>query len=248
MTDFFVFAGGNYKQGVDDGEIRKPLNPMELQVIHRDPDLPHSQLDNAITGHFHMSKYDMLDPLAVDDQIYIAIVPDATVYRGMWFLPQDSYPGLTFDAELVDATEVHALYCAKSPTSTAKVYGPTLELDLNHGLGDATCDAITKSELWGTPTSDYRDPDAFQGGLFTDPFLAGLHKAMYLRLTVTAVPSAAPSTSNCNGCSGEIGLPYMQWGLIIDDIGVLKQQIADYCNCTLKFCAGCGEKPCDDNC
>lgn len=248
MTDYYIFDGGNYKRGIDDGHIRKPLNPQELSAIHRDPDVPHSQLDNAITGHLHLSQYDF--DLVVDDNIYIAIVPDAMVYRGMWFLPQDSYPGMKFDAALIDGNSVHELYCASKDTADAKVCSPVLEVCLDDGLGDATCDAVSKAELWGKDWLDYRNPDAFQGGLFEEPFLAGLHKAMYLRLTVTALPKPEdiPNDDQCGSCDTPIGLPYIQWGLIVDDIGVLKQQIADFCNCEKKFCAGCGEKPCEDNC
>jgi hypothetical protein len=248
MTDYYLFDGGNYKRGIDDGHIRKPLNPAELQVVHRDPDVPHTQLDNAITGQFHMDKFDnMLSKLAVDDAIYLAILPDATVYRGLWFLPQTSYPDLDFEAQLVDATEVHGLYCEGKPTTTATTYGPKLDVTLDAGLGDATCDAISKQDLWGGELTDYRNPAAFQGGLFEDQFLAGLHKAMYLRLTITSVP-ASPVAKNCKSCKESTGMPLLQWGVIIDDIGVFKQFIADYCNCEKKFCAGCGEKPCDDNC
>ena len=246
MKNHFLFHGGNYKSNIDDGEIRQPLSPIELLSIHRDPDVPHEKLDNAITGHLHMAKYDYLKDLAVDDCIFLAVLPDVTGYRGMWALIQDGYPEMEGELQLVNATEIHELHCAGDDLNRATTYGTALEVCLAEGLGVDPCGLQDTIDFEGGTLEDHHNPNAFCGGYFAAPMLAGVGQALYLRLKITKMPEEAPT--DCGQCGADIGLPYFQWGVIIDDLGAIKTMVPDFCRCQTKICAGCGESPCDNNC
>ena len=69
-----------------------------------------------------------------------------------------------------------------------------------------------------------------------NPYMAGLGGALYLRMTVLEV---GDQDTLCDSCNKDVG--QFQYGVIIDDIGVQKQRIADYCVCKMPICAGCNK-------
>ena len=243
MADIFLFDGGFYKRGEDDGRLRVPLKPgLESQTIQYDPEL---QIDapNAFGGTLPMAKYaDIFGGLAVGDSIYIHLIPDAINVRGWWFLPQESLNGMTADFDLVSIEEVSMAIDGGALGSTVAGYMPTQAVDFSNGLGDASYDAHLQSGMNGDTFLDYRNPAAMQGGNYATPKMLMIGEAAYIRLTITALPVAAEEDgcgSSCNSCGSEVNWPTIQYGILGDRLCIAKNLVKNYCSCNAPICAGC---------
>ena len=237
--DLFLFDGGEYKRGEDDGRVRVPLDCIEAQKVHLDPELGTT---NANVGTLMMSKYPELDNLSAGDRVYIQVLPDAMLYKGIWVMPGDAYQGMKFALDLVDVCEVSLAYEAGDDLGSVPTYlGEALIADADVGLGDATDDACTKPQIYGGTFTDYRDVSAFQSLLFKAPNIAPVGHALYLRMTILEMPEEQPET-DCSHCGSDYGLPEIQHGVIFDNLGVDPHRIGLFCRCRERICAGdCGK-------
>lgn len=233
MAAIFLFHGGNYKRGVDDERLRIPLTKPEIDEVFYDPEVP-SDTDNSIATELNMNRYaDMFCKLAVDDEIFVGLVPDAAVYRGLWLLAFTCAEGFTVDIDLIKCQDViDAIEAGNDGTGLTPVNPAPLQFDFTNCVGDATCDAVTKAALpYGKDYEDYRNDEGMKALLF-DPMFAKLGGAMYIRLKVTALGdvNADPAQNCCNSCKSP-RYPKFQVGAIYDRLCADKQRHQRYCNC-----------------
>jgi len=232
--DYFLFDGGTYKRGVDDGRYRIPLNLEEIHEVFRDPEVP-GTTDNAITGRIHLSGFDEFAQAGVGDHFYLQILPDVTGYRGITCLVQDAYPGYNFTLDLVRAADVYNSIQANQPTDNLAIIGDPLSVAMADGVGNSPRDATYLAKLHGDTFQDHRNSNGFFGGYFQSPVIMGIGSALYIRMTITAVPSVAVPTT-CGSCSEPYGLGEIQYSVLIDDLGIDKTRIKNYCTCNARIC------------
>lgn len=243
MADIFLFDGGFYKRGEDDGRIRVPLTSgLESQTIMYDPELQ-ADAQSSIGGELVMKKYtDIFDSLAVGDSVYIHLVPDAMGVRGWWACPQDPVAGFKVDMDIVSIQEVDAAIKAGDLGSTVAGLVPKMEIDFTTGLGDAAMDAHYRAHQNHGAFVDYRHPEAHVGGYYAAPVLLTVGMAAYIRLTVTALPDPVVHdgcSDTCSSCGGGAGWPRFQYGLLVDRTCFSKNEARTYCACDDAICAGC---------
>lgn len=235
--DIFIFDGGPYKEGLDDGAIRVPLTCTELHKIMRDDQLPTSgSLDNSVHHRLVLNNLiGEIGPLSVGDRLYVMVLPDALGYRGILAMPETCLDGFEVTLQLVNACEVYQLLNdPNGDPADATTYGSALEVDYGVGLGDAMCDAEQKAQFAGGVWSDYRNPMALQGGYFQTPFIAGIGKALYMRMTIDEIPDLG---GDCPGCQDDLKIPHMQIAAIVDDPGITTNIIQDrFCDTRGQMC------------
>lgn len=242
----FLFDGGNYKRGVDSGRLRTPLTPQEAEMVFYDPELP-GDSDNTIGTELNMVKYASdLCELAVGDEIFVGVVPDAAWYRGLWMMSFDSLPGFEVNLDLVSVADVYQAWLDNDGDATGVAAFNTpagqLQYDFANGLGDATKDACDQVALYGGQESDYRNNAALVSSPFASTLAAGLGQALYFRLTITAVPGEfEPGADCCNTCGDGDRLPTFQVGAVYDRLCADKQRTRVYCNCPDQLCGGCDQ-------
>jgi len=244
MSTFFLFNGGNYKRNLDDGRIRVPLTTSEAEQVFFDPALTGQVDGNSHRTELALNAYsDYLSSLAVGDEIFVAVFPDAAVYRGLWMGSYSALAGMTADAELVSVTDVCDAYVANDgdASGVAAFAGtPTISYDFGNGMMNSTKDAEQQACLYDGDASDFRNNDALVYEGIIPPVPALLGQALYLRLTITAVPATLGDGGCCGSC-GEGQLPIFAAGIIADEICFDKQKITNTCNCpeTLGDCNTC---------
>ena len=243
MADIFLFDGGFYKRGTDDGRIRVPLKSgLESQTIMYDPELQ-ADAQSSLGGVIHMGKYaDIFDNLAVGDAVYVHLVPDAMGVRGHWAASQDSIPGFTVDFDIVSIQDVDAAIDAGNLGSTVAGLTPAVPYDFSIGIGDAAYDAHLQGAMHNAPFTDYRNPAAVQAGYYATPVMLGVGQSAYMRFVITALPTAVVDdgcSTSCNTCGGKTGWPMLQYGLVVDRLCFAKNLVRNYCNCNDPICAGC---------
>ena len=189
MADIFLFDGGFYKRGEDDGRIRVPLTAgLESQTIMYDPELQ-ADAQASLGGLLPMKKYaDIFDSLAVGDSVYIHLVPDAMGVRGWWAAPQDPVAGFKVDMDIVSIQQVDTAIKAGNLGATVAGYVPKMEIDFTNGLGDAAMDAHYRAHQNEGKFTDFRHPEAHVGGYYDTSVLLTVGMSAYIRLTVTALP------------------------------------------------------------
>jgi len=245
MRSLFLFNGGMYKRGVDSGRLRVPLTTEEAELVFADPELPGNHLDNTISTELNMKKYaSELCNLAVGDELFVGLIPDASVIRGLWMLSFDALPGFTVTADLVSVKDVWAAYEANDgdatgvPRAYAAVSG-LLSYDFTNGLGHSTKDATALAALYGGVYTDYRNNDALVASRYVTPQVTLLGESMYIRLIVTATPSEPLSDTGCCSACNEDNVPTFQVGAWYDQLCADKQRVRKYCNCPRALCGGC---------
>ena len=243
MADIFLFDGGWYKRGEDDGRIRVPLKQgRESQTIMYDPELQ-ADAQSSIGGELPMKKYaDIFDGLAIGDSIYIHLVPDAMGVRGWWAAPQDAVAGFKVDMDVVSVESVYKAIQAGNLGATVAGLVPKQEIDFTNGLGDAPLDAEYRAHQNEGKYVDYRNPAAHVGGYYDTPVLLTVGNAGYIRLTVTALADTVVEDGceqTCSSCGSAKGWPRFQYGLIVDRTCFSKQEARTYCACDDPICAGC---------
>ena len=248
MATYFLFDGGNYKRGIDDGRVRVPLTPEEASMVFHDPEVPGIHAPTSIGTVFNMNSYASdLCNLAVGDEIMVGLVPDAAVYRYMWASFNEKFPGLEFTVDLVSVLDVWDEYVTPTGNPVPGA-GGSLSLDGNANyIGQATYDAVQLAKLYGDTWGDYRNTTGngtVVGPVEANPgdgqVIANLGEAYYMRLTVTAVPANYTASDGCCSTCGSDALPTLQVGAIFDSLCVNKQIVKRTCNCSQKLCdEGC---------
>lgn len=246
MADIFLFDGGMYKRGEDDGRIRVPLTAgLESQSIMYDPELQ-ADAQAGLGGVLHMNKYSQLmDGLAVGDQVYIHIVPDAMGVRGYWFAPQDPLAGFTADFDVVSIQDIDAAIKAGNLGNTVAGYTPAISVDFTNGLGDAAYDAHLQAEMHSSTFTSFRNPAAHVSDYYAAPVMLRVGMASYIRMTVTALPDPIVEDgceSSCSSCGGGLGWPMLHYGLVVDRTCFSKNEARTYCSCNEPICPGCDSK------
>jgi len=240
----FLFDGGEYKRGTDDGRSRVPLTTTEAQMIFYDPELP-GDTDNSIGAELNMQKYSSeFCDLAVGDEIFVGVVPDAAVYRGLWMMSFDAIAGLQMDLDLVSVSDVYNAHLLGDATGVAAWDAAALSYDFADGVGQATKDTYQQLELHGGVYADYRNNDAVVGVNLAAPKIALLGEALYLRLTVTENDSTVGDSSCCSTCLKDTN-PTFQVGAVYDRMCVDKQRVRNFCNCPVEIC---DDDPCTIGC
>lgn len=234
MSAIFLFNGGTYKYNVDDGRLRVPLTLPEIDSVVYDPEHP-ADTDNSIGTEINLNQYkDILCDLAVGDKIFIGLVPDAVLVRGLWNLTFKGVDGFTGDLSLVMATDVLADIEAGSDGSAAADAITAMSIDFADYIGDAPCDAVTTSNLpWMADYDDesIRNPDALTASILETPVFLKLRQACYIVLTVTALPTTdAADSACCNNCNA-VTYPHFQAGVIYDRLCADKLRRKRACNC-----------------
>ena len=225
----FLFNGGNYKIDQDDGRERIPLNPAEAEMVFLDPEL----LGETGTSHgaeLNMSEYaHLFCDLAVGDEIFMGLLPDAAFYRGTWLHMYNKVPGFEVCIDLVPVVDVWDAHEAGNACGVAPLAGTVPQVgDFTDGVCQATKDACSKAELWGTEHTDYRNND----GQVATPYPAvhaGLGKSLYIRLTVKALGDLGTSgDKKCSKCKGD-SYPSFKAGAILDTVCGDKQRVTAPC-------------------
>jgi len=196
----FLFNGGNYKLDQDDGRERIPLNPHEAEMLFVDPAFL------SETGTSHGAEIDLkyfascLCDAAVGDEIFIGVLPDSAMYRGIWAHAYNAVPGFTVDVDLVPIKDVWDAYEAGDACGVAPLAGAeTQALDFTDGVGHSTKDACQLAGLWEKDEAqweNYRNNDGQVATPF-DPVHAGLGQSLYIRLTITALGNLGNSGEAC---------------------------------------------------
>lgn len=238
----FLFNGGNYKIFTDDGRLRVPLTQEELDMVFYDPEVP-NDTDNSIGTELDMGVWkEALCDLEVDDEIFLALVPDATLVRGLWAMSFDAIDGFTVEFDLIQGSLVaENMLTGDGLALGLATSGSTLAYDFTNGLGDATCDAVTKAGLpWGSGVyGDYRNPEALQGEIFDPALFLKLGMAMYIRMKVVALGDLNGGDGGCCNKCNKPTWPTFQIGAIYDRLCADKQRTKKFCNCDLPCgCAG----------
>lgn len=245
MRSLFLFNGGMYKRGVDSGRLRVPLTTEEAELVFADPELPGNYLDNTISTELNMKKYaSELCNLAVGDELFVGLIPDASVIRGLWMLSFDALPGFTVTADLVSVKDVWTAYEDNDGDATGvpRAYAAAsalLSYDFTNGLGHSTKDAVALAGLYGGVYTDYRNNDALVASRYATPQVTLLGESMYIRLIVTAIPTEPLSDTGCCSACNEDNVPTFQVGAWYDQLCADKQRVRKYCNCPRSLCGGC---------
>jgi len=233
--NYFIEKNGLEEFGKD--KIRKvPMNPANL--------VKHSQYqydtDNSIGVDINFNDFEEIFPLEVGDCIFAEIMPDDTLYRGLWALSGDSL-GYKFDIELVDAIDVWAAHCLGNEVCEVPKSGATLAFDMGECIGDATSVALSESETCAGWLEN-RNVNALQSKIFpiAAQFIAGANHAQYIRLKVTEVP--ADDEDDCDRC----GLPCIQIGAVVDKLCVKSDLISNKCRVCQQ--STCQDEDCNDKC
>ncbi len=247
MTVRYLFDGGYYKRGIDNGRDRVPLTPSEAAMVFYDPEVP-GDTDNSIGTEFNMAKWaSHLCNLAVGDELLIGLAPDAAWYRGLWMASYDAVPGLEVTLDLVSVNDIYDAWLADGdPSGVTGFYtaaSGSIDYDFADGLGQATKDACYLAELHGGTESDYRNEDALVMSPFASTRPATLGQSLYFRLTVTAVAGENTETGCCSDC-GNVNQPTFVVGALYDRTCFDKQRVRKFCNCPSSGC-GCDEGDCD---
>lgn len=242
----FLFDGGNYKRGTDDERIRVPLAPHEIDLVFYDPHVPYDT-DNSIRTELNMAEYaDMFCQLTVGDEIYVGIVPDAALYRGIWAMGFNVVKDFEVEFDLVRMRDVWNAMAAggnlKGIRPAPMQNGPfKLPYTFSDGVGYNTPNAMTMAKLpWSTGSyDDYRNNDALKFAPIDPSFFAQLGEAMYIRMTVKKMGefSAVDPDGCCNKCHKK-KFPVFQVGCVYDRLCVDKQRWVKYCNCDFSLCRG----------
>lgn len=234
--DYFLFNGGPYKHNVDDGQIRKPLNCAEVQLLEHDPEVP-GDTDNSVGGTFDLAKFpDVASKLKVDDALYVQIIPDATIIRGLWAMAGSAYNGFKFELELVDACKVYEAIKAGNLGTTVGAVASPLVYDAADGLGCSIIDAVSHAAVEDRENcdgwKDHRNTDALQFNVFpmTSWVKAGIGQAFYIRMIIKELPDPLPD-NQCKEC-GLDTWPEIQLGAFTDKVCVEKNRIKRACVCT----------------
>lgn len=243
MSAIFLFDGGNYKRGEDDGRIRVPLTPQEASMVFYDPEVP-ADTDNSIGSELNMARYAKLFcGLEVGDEIFFGLAPDTAFYRGLWMMSFDPIPGFQVKLDLVSVPDVYAQFKATGDATGVTPFNTaagTLEYDFSNGLGEATCDAVDLAGLYGGEWTDYRNQDAWVAKTFASNRIANLGQALYMRLTVVAIGefgTNADGEACCNTCNNP-KYPTFQAGALYDRTCTDKQRVRNFCNCPEMLCGG----------
>lgn len=237
MAAIYLFNGANYKRGIDDGRLRVPLTLPEIDAIVYDPEVP-NDTDNSIGTEINLNQYsDILCDLAAGDQIFIGLVPDATLIRGIWSLTFQGVEGFAGDIDLVKCTDVLDDIEADGDGSAAAMYLGTHAIPLDKTLGNPPCGmGVVAAELpWiagddGYESTEVRDPEAFAATVIEPTYLL-LREACYIRLTVTAIPEEADTDSDCCLSCTEVTYPHFQVGITYDRTCADKLRNRRWCNC-----------------
>jgi len=237
----FLFDGGNYKRRIDSGRVRVPLTPQEAEIVFYDPEIP-ADSDNSIGTELNMVKYaSQFCNLEVGDELFIGLVPDAVLLRGIWMMSFDSLVGFQADYDLVSVVDVYNQWLANNGDATG-VPGfyldasGTISYDFAEGLGQSTKDANDIVELYGGVPGDYRNNSALVISPYTDPVPLLLSQSLYMRLTVTGLPADGINEEGCCNSCDNPQLPTFQLGAIYDRLCVDKQRVRKYCNCPQRLC------------
>ena len=241
----FLFYGGNYKRNIDDHRIRVPLTPVEIDSLVYDPHVP-LDTDNSISTELDMGEFaDLFCDLKKDDEIYIGVLPDACVYRGVWAMSFNAVKDFQVKFDLVRMRDVHNALVQGNPLKALPAVPNTaaLNYDFSDGLGDAPEDALTKSKLpYGGKYDTYRNNAALKFAAITPGFFTALGEAMYIRMTIVKVGDAGKTDEgNCCSC-GKPKFPVFQVGCLYDRLCAEKTRHQRYCDCDRGPCAG----GCDD--
>lgn len=243
-TPYLLFNGGNYKRGIDDWRVRIPLNEKEIDEVFYDPDVP-NDTDNSIGSEFNMSEFEELFcNLEVGDELYLVLLPDACIYRGLWAMAFNPVKGFTVRFDCVRARDLYNAWVGgQSMKGLPAVAGTaSLDYDFSDGLGFDSWTAETNAKTpWAAGDYNYyRNNAALKWAGFDTQFFAALGEAMYIRMTVTAVGEAGTSDPGVCCTCGKPKFPVFQIGAIYDRMCADKQRHVKYCNCH--------EIPCRNGC
>ena len=243
-TPYLLFHGGNYKRGIDDWRIRVPLNEKEIDEVFYDPDVP-NDTDNSIASEFNMAEFEELFcNLVVGDELYLVLLPDACIYRGLWAMAFNPVKGFTARFDCVRARDLYNAWVGgQSMKGLPAVAGTaSLDYDFSDGLGFDSWTAETNAKTpWDVGDYNYyRNNAALKWAGFDTQFFAALGEAMYIRMTITAVGEAGTSDPGVCCTCGKPKFPVFQIGAIYDRMCADKQRHVKYCNCH--------EIPCRNGC
>lgn len=241
-----LFHGGNYKRGIDDWRLRVPLTPKEIDETFYDPDVP-NDTDNSIGSELNMADFEELFcSLEQGDEIYVALMPDACIYRGIWAMAFNPVKDFTVRFDLVRARDLYNAWVAGTSMKGLPAVAGTaaLDYDFSDGLGYDSWTAETNAKTaWAKGGYDYyRNNAALKWAGFDTAHFAALGEAMYIRMTVTQVGEAGTfDPGTCCTC-GKPKFPVFQIGCIYDRMCADKQRHVKYCNCDGGPCRGGCEK------
>lgn len=243
-TPYLLFYGGNYKRGIDDWRIRVPLNEKEIDEVFYDPDVP-NDTDNSIGSEFNMAEFEELFcNLEVGDELYLVLLPDACIYRGLWAMAFNPVKGFTARFDCVRARDLYNAWVGGQPMKGLPAVAGTasLDYDFSDGLGFDSWTAETNAKTpWAAGDYNYyRNNAALKWAGFDTQFFAALGEAMYIRMTITAVGEAGTSDPGVCCTCGKPKFPVFQIGAIYDRMCADKQRHVKYCNCH--------EIPCRNGC
>lgn len=243
----YLYHGGNYKKGIDDFRLRVPLRPAELDEVFYDPHVPYHG-DNSIATTLDMGEYaDILCNLQVGDEVYVAILPDAALYWGMWAMSFTPVNGFKVEFDLVRGRDVWNAWVNEQELSGLPRVPGTMALpyDFTNGLGHNSWNAITVSKLpWNSGNyDDFRNNAALEWVAYNPALFAFLGEAMYIRMTVKELGDFSLQMQDggcCNYCLKR-RYPTFQVGMVYAHICADKQRWLKYCNCDSGLCReGCG--------
>lgn len=248
----FLFWGGMYKRTIDDGRDRVPLAPHEADLVFYDPHVPYDT-DNSVRTELDMAEFaHKFCHLEVDDEIYVGLLPDAMLYRGIWAMAFNAVPGFKVEFDLVRIRDVwNAMVNEQNlkgiramPMPGGRAYLP---YDFTDGVGMSPKEAMTEMSL---PYRDknydvYRNNAALKFAPIDPVFFAQLGESMYIRMTIKEMGELGnnPPDGCCSYCR-QSKWPKFQVGVVADRLCVDKARWSKYCNCDQGFCAqGCDTPP-----
>lgn len=248
----FLFHGGMYKRGVDDERKRVPMAPHEADLLFYDPHVPYDT-DNSIRTELDMGRYaELWCHLEVGDEIYVGLLPDAALYRGIWAMAFNAVPGFKVEFDLVRIRDVwNALVNNRDLKGIRAMPMPGgrafLPYDFTDGVGMSPYQAMTLAKLpYGKGSYDaYRNNAALKYAPIDPDFFAQLGESMYIRMTVKELGEFGNIQPDgcCSNCH-ESKYPKFQVGVVYDRLCVDKARWTKYCNCDQSFCAeGCDTPP-----
>lgn len=244
MEPLFLFHGGNYKRGVDDERLRIPLTPQETDEVFYDPDVP-NDTDNSIGSELDMGRYaEFFCDMAAGDEVFVALMPDACIYRGLWAMAFNPVKDFKVKFDLVRCRDVYNAYVAgQSMKGLPAVAGTAaLDYDFSDGLGFDTWTADSNAKMpWAKGDYNYyRNNAALKWAGFDTQHFAALGEAMYVRMTIVQNGEAGVADPGTCCTCGQPKFPVFQVGCIYDRMCADKQRHVKYCNCDRGPCAeGC---------
>lgn len=244
----FFYHGGTYKRHIDDFRLRVPQNPLEADELFYDPHVPYHG-DNSIATTLNMGEEaDILCDLEAGDELYVAVLPDAALYWGMWAMSFTPVNGFKVDFDLVRMRDVWNAWVNKQDlVGLPRVPGTkVLPYDFTDGLMHNSYVAHTISKLpYETGNyDDYRNNAALDFVLFDPPHFAFLGEAMYIRMKIKELGDFSVQMEGgcCNYCM-KPKYPTFQVGMVYAHICADKQRWQKYCNCDYGLCRnGCEER------